>query len=77
LTCKPTVLYKSNQNRVAEKTIQYTEADTRAILAEAKLPIEFWDKAAEADMYLQNRLPGGEGLQSETYIFFLEEVFTG
>jgi hypothetical protein len=41
------------------------------------LPIEFWDKAAEADIYLQNRLPRKEGLQSEIYIFFPEEVFTG
>jgi hypothetical protein len=50
LTYKPTVLYKSNQNRIVKRTIQYTETDTRAILAEAKLLIiEFWDKAAEAD----------------------------
>jgi hypothetical protein len=47
LTYKPTVLYKSNQNRIAEKTILYTKADTRAILAKAKLPIEFWDKTAK------------------------------
>jgi hypothetical protein len=77
LTYKLTVLYKSNQNRIAEKTIQYTEADTRIILAEAKLLIEFWDKAAEANIYLQNRIPRGKGLQSETYIFSPEEVFTG
>ena len=47
------------------------------MLAEAKLPIEFWDEAVEADTYLQNRLPGGEGLRSKTYIFSLEEAFTG
>jgi hypothetical protein len=40
------------------------------------LLIEFWDKAAKADIYLQNRLPGGESLQSEIYIFSPEEVFT-
>jgi hypothetical protein len=55
----------------------YTETDIRAILAKVKLPIEFWNKAAKADIYLQNRLPKKEGLQSETYIFFLEKVFTG
>ena len=77
MTYKPTVLYKSNQNGPAEKTIQYTEADARAILIEAKLLIEFWDEAVEADIYLQNRLPGREGLQSETYIFSPEEAFTG
>jgi hypothetical protein len=54
----------------------YTETDTRTILTKAKLLIEFWDKAAKADIYLQNRLPRKEGLQSETYIFFPEEVFT-
>jgi hypothetical protein len=41
------------------------------------LPIEFWDKTAKADIYLQNRLPRREGLQSEIYIFSPEEVFTG
>jgi hypothetical protein len=41
------------------------------------LLIEFWDKAAEADIYLQNRLPRRKGLQSKTYIFFPEEAFTG
>jgi hypothetical protein len=47
------------------------------MLIEAKLPIEFWDEAVEADAYLRNRLPGGEGLRSETYIFSPEEAFTG
>jgi hypothetical protein len=41
------------------------------------LPIEFWDKATKADIYLQNRLSRKEGLQSEIYIFSPEEVFTG
>jgi Reverse transcriptase (RNA-dependent DNA polymerase) len=77
LTYEPTVPYKSNQNGVAEKTIQRAEADARAMLIEAKLPIEFWDEAVEADAYLRNRLPGGEGLRSETYIFSPEEAFTG
>ena len=77
LTYEPTVPYKSNQNGVAEKTIQRTEGDARAMLAEAKLPIEFWDEAVEADTYLRNRLPGGEGLRSESYIFSPEEAFTG
>ena len=41
LTYKPTVLCKSNQNRVAKKTIQCSEANARAMLIKAKLPIEF------------------------------------
>jgi len=32
------------------------------MLTKAKLLIEFWDKAIKADIYLQNRLPKGEGL---------------
>ena len=31
----------------------------------------------EADTYLQNILPKGEGLQSKTYVFSPEEAFTG
>ena len=77
LTHEPTVPYKSNQNGPAEKTIQHMEGNARAMLAEAKLPIEFWDEAIEANAYLWNRLPGGEGLQSESYIFSPEEAFTG
>ena len=77
LTHEPTVPCKSNQNGVAEKTIQRAEANARAMLIEAKLPIEFWDEAVEADAYLRNRLPRGEGLRSETYIFSLEEAFIG
>jgi hypothetical protein len=46
------------------------------MLTKAKLLIEFWDKAIKADTYLRNRLPKGEGLWSETYIFSLEEAFT-
>ena len=77
LSYQPTVPYKSNQNGIAERTIQRTESDARAMLADARLPIEFWDEATEADTYLRNRLPGGEGLRSETYIFSPEEAFTG
>jgi hypothetical protein len=55
----------------------YTEADTRTILVETKLPIEFWNKTTKADIYLQNRLPRKKSLQSKTYIFFPEKVFTG
>jgi hypothetical protein len=77
LTHEPTVPYKSNQNGIAERTIQRTEADARAMLAEAELPIEFWDEAIEADTYLRNRLPGGKGLRSGSYVFSPEEAFTG
>ena len=62
LTYQPTILYKSNQNRIAKRTIQQTKNNARAILAKAKLPIEFWDKVVEANIYLQNQLPRREEL---------------
>ena len=31
----------------------------RAMLADAELPIEFWDEAVEHDSYMYNRLPIG------------------
>ncbi|KAI1002917.1 hypothetical protein K3495_g5286 [Podosphaera aphanis] len=31
----------------------------RAMLEDAKLPIEFWDEAVEADAYIRNRTPIG------------------
>ena len=31
----------------------------RAVLEEAKLPLEFWDEAVEADAYLRNRTDTG------------------
>ena len=68
-------MYKSNQNRIVERTIQQTKNNTRAILAKAKLLIEFWDKAIEANIYLQNQLPRREELWTNLYIFSLEKVF--
>ena len=41
LTYEPTIPYKSNQNGIAERTIQHTKSDARAILAKAKLSIKF------------------------------------
>ncbi|KAI1003944.1 hypothetical protein K3495_g4263 [Podosphaera aphanis] len=49
----------SNQNGVTERSIQTAENSMRAMLEDAKLPIEFWDEAMEADAYIRNRTPIG------------------
>ena len=54
-----TTIASSHQNGPAERSIQTVEADTRAMLTEAQMPIEFWDEAAEADSYLRNRTDTG------------------
>jgi hypothetical protein len=54
-----TTVYKSNQNGVAERAIQTTEGSMRAMIKEAKLPLEFWDEAAMTDAYLRNRVATG------------------
>ncbi|KAI0991074.1 hypothetical protein K3495_g17113, partial [Podosphaera aphanis] len=54
-----TVIASSNQNGVAERSIQTAENSMRAMLEDAKLPIEFWDEAVEADAYIRNRTPIG------------------
>ena len=60
-----------------ERAIQTTEGDVRATLIDAKLLIEFWDKAVEARTYVRNRLPGGVGLSTPDYTFSPEEAYTG
>ena len=45
------------------------------MLDDAKLPIEFWDEAAEADAYLRNRLL--RGLEIKGKITSPEQAFTG
>lgn len=54
-----TTIASSHQNGPAERSIQTVEADMRALLEEAKLPIEFWDEAAEVDAYVRNRTDVG------------------
>ena len=54
-----TTPYSSHQNGTAERSIQTAENGARAMLKDAKLPIEFWDEAVEADTYLRNRTSSG------------------
>jgi hypothetical protein len=44
----------SHQNGPAERNIGTAEADMRAMLKEADLPLEFWDEAVEHDAYIRN-----------------------
>lgn len=54
-----TIPYTSSQNGVAERNIQTTENNVRAMLKDAELPLEFWDEAARTDAYLRNRTAVG------------------
>ncbi|KAI0992587.1 hypothetical protein K3495_g15598 [Podosphaera aphanis] len=70
-----TTIASSHQNGVAERNIQTAEADMRAMLKGAELPLEFWDEAVEADTHLRNRLQNGpivDGKQISP-----EQTFTG
>ncbi|KAI0992563.1 hypothetical protein K3495_g15622, partial [Podosphaera aphanis] len=59
-----TTIVSSHQNGPAERNIQTVNADVRAMLREADLPIEFWDEAAEADSYMRNRTDSGPKVPS-------------
>ncbi len=79
-----TKVYRSSQNDVAERGIQTTESNVRAMIKDAHLPLEFWDEAAEAEAYIRNRAPAApeindntdEQLKKRTSIC-PEEAFTG
>lgn len=73
---EPTTTYTgSHQNGVAERSIQQAETDSRSMLKDADLPLEFWDWAVEADTYIRNRTSGGplvDGTRMSP-----EEAYTG
>ncbi|EDN93221.1 hypothetical protein SS1G_12167 [Sclerotinia sclerotiorum 1980 UF-70] len=54
-----TTIASSHQNGPAERNIRTAEADMRAMLKEASLPLEFWDEAVEHDAYIRNRTNSG------------------
>jgi len=47
-------VHTSNQNGLAERTIQTTEQLVRSILEEAKLPIIFWSEFVRTSAYIRN-----------------------
>jgi hypothetical protein len=77
LTHEASTVYQSNQNGLVERAIQTAEGDARAMLIDARLPIEFWDEAVEARTYLRNRLPGGVELCTDNYTLSPEQAYSG
>lgn len=75
ITPQYTIPHQSSQNGVAERAIQTTEAQVRAMLKEAKLPTDFWVEAAETDAYLRNRTATGPLIDGKPTT--PEEAFTG
>ena len=60
-----TIAYNSNQNGIAERGIRTTENQIRAMLQDACLPLEFWPEAADADLYVRNRVATGPVINGE------------
>ncbi|KAI0995147.1 hypothetical protein K3495_g13035 [Podosphaera aphanis] len=54
-----TTIAASHQNGPVERIIQTVNTDSRAMIKDAELPLEFWDEAAEADRYMRNRTACG------------------
>jgi hypothetical protein len=70
-----TIVATSNQNGIAERSIQTSEKTMRARIKDACLPIEFWDEAAETSAYSRNHIPIGpiiDGKRTSP-----EQVYTG
>jgi hypothetical protein len=65
----------SFQNGLAEKSIQITENDFRAMLKGQGLLLEFWDKAATTRAYVRNRIMNGP--MADDKIFSPYEAFYG
>ncbi len=72
---QPTTIASSHQNGPAEKNIQTTEADVRALVKDSGLPMEFWDEAAEFDAYIRNRTDTGPIINGS--VVSPEEAWTG
>ena len=54
---EPSVPDASQQNGVAERTIQIVECMLRAMLVDCNLPHWFWPLAAQACVHIKNRVP--------------------
>jgi hypothetical protein len=57
-----TVVHSLFQNSPAERSIQTSENDFRAILKGQGLPLEFWDEAAVTGAYIRNCIINGPRL---------------
>ena len=84
-----TETHTSAQNGPAERSIQYTEHNVRAMLDDAELPVEFWCEAASAQSYTRARMRSGPTVVEEVideisgkpfkveYRISPEEAYTG
>jgi hypothetical protein len=70
-----TVVHSSFQNSPAEKSIQTSENDFRAMLKDQGLPLEFWDEAVTTGAYVRNRIING--LRAGDKVFSPYEAFYG
>ena len=70
-----TTIASSHQNGPAERNIQTAEADMRAMLKDADLPMEFWDEAVEHDTHVRNLTATGPTIDGS--IVSPEEAFEG
>lgn len=51
--------YSSNQNGIAERNIQTSEHNIRAMCEDSGMPIGFWPEALDTHTYLSNVLANG------------------
>jgi hypothetical protein len=70
-----TISHSSFQNRPAERSIQMSENDFRAMLKDQNLPIEFWDEAVVSRAYVRNWIINGP--KAGDKIFSPYEAFYG
>jgi hypothetical protein len=61
------------QNGPAEKSIQTSENDFRAMLKDQNLPLEFWDEVVVSRAYVRNRIMNGP--KASNKIFSPYEAF--
>lgn len=88
VTVGTTEAYTSRQNGTAERSIQFTENNIRAMIDDSGLPVEFWCEAAVYQSHFRNRMRRGpdvtEAIVTEDgknerveYRLSPEEAFTG
>lgn len=65
ISVQTTEPYTSAQNGVAERSIQSTENNVRAMIDDAELPVEFWCEAATAQAYVRARMRKGPTVTEE------------
>lgn len=70
-----TVPHTSTQNGLAERENRQIQADSRALLKDAKMPPEFWVDACQAGIYVRNRI--GNGPVVNDHMISPYEAFTG